>query len=342
MRPVRARARVSAVRIMLAAMSAVLLLSGCHVPGTTSASGNVAVSQTITVAMVPGIDNAPLLVAQRDGLFRKQGLDVVIKSYPTLSAVVGALSGGQAQIAAGDYTAFLYQQATGGLKLRLVADGYDAGQNMLEILTLPGSGITDPQQLQGKTVATPEKTVSYPGGSASSDTADLPYNIETLAAQTVLESDNVSPTAVNWTPIAPSAMIGELRSGKVSAILAPEPYVFEAEAQLGAQEVLDACSGVTAGLPLSGYFSQASYHNSAALARFRTALLQAQADSGMRGPLQAVLPGAAGISAQDAALVTLGTYPTSLSVGQVQRVAQLMFEAGMIGSTVSVRQLAAG
>lgn len=341
MRPVRARARVSAVRIMLAAMSAVLLLSGCHVPGTTSASGNVAVSQTITVAMVPGIDNAPLLVAQRDGLFRKQGLDVVIKSYPTLSAVVAALSGGQAQIAAGDYTAFLYQQATGGLKLRLVADGYDAGQNMLEILTLPGSGITDPQQLVGKTVATPEKTVSYPD-STSSDNADLPYNIETLAAQTVLESDNVSPTAVNWTPIPPSAMIGELRSGKVSAILAPEPYVFEAEAELGAQEVLDACSGVTAGLPLSGYFSKASYDNSAALARFRTALLQAQADSGMRGPLQAVLPSAAGISAQDAALVTLGTYPTSLSVGQVQRVAQLMFEAGMIGSTVSVRQLAAG
>jgi NitT/TauT family transport system substrate-binding protein len=326
---------------MLAAMSAVLLLSGCHVPGTTSASGNVAVSQTITVAMVPGIDNAPLLVAQRDGLFRKQGLDVVIKSYPTLSAVVAALSGGQAQIAAGDYTAFLYQQATGGLKLRLVADGYDAGQNMLEILTLPGSGITDPQQLVGKTVATPEKTVSYPD-STSSDNADLPYNIETLAAQTVLESDNVSPTAVNWTPIPPSAMIGELRSGKVSAILAPEPYVFEAEAELGAQEVLDACSGVTAGLPLSGYFSKASYDNSAALARFRTALLQAQADSGMRGPLQAVLPSAAGISAQDAALVTLGTYPTSLSVGQVQRVAQLMFEAGMIGSTVSVRQLAAG
>jgi NitT/TauT family transport system substrate-binding protein len=341
MRPVRARARVSAVRIMIAAMSAVLLLSGCHVPGTTSASGNVAVSQTITVAMVPGIDNAPLLIAQRDGLFRKQGLDVVIKSYPTLSAVVAALSGGQAQIAAGDYTAFLYQEATGGQRLRLVADGYDAGQNMLEILTLPGSGITDPQQLVGKTVGTPEKTVSYPA-STSSDNADLPYNIETLAAQTVLESDNVSPTAVNWTPIPPSAMIGELRSKKVSAILAPEPYVFEAEAQLGAQEVLDACSGVTAGLPLSGYFSKASYDNSAALARFRTALLQAQADSGMRGPLQAVLPSAAGISAQDAALVTLGTYPTSLSVGQVQRVAQLMFEAGMIGSTVSVRQLAAG
>jgi len=323
MRPVRACARVSAVRIMLAALSVVLLVSGCHVPGTTAASGGTAGAQTINVAVVPGVDNAPLLVAQRDGLFRQQGLHVVIKTYSTVSQVVTALSNGQAQVAGGDYTDFFYQADTGSLKLRLVADGYDAAQNMLEILTLPNSGITNPQQLENKKIATPERTVSYPA-SASSDNTDLPYNIDTLAAQTVLESDGVSPTAVTWQPTPPQDLISELRSNKVSAILAPEPYVFEAEAQLGAQEVLDACSGVTAALPLSGYFSLASYGNTSALDKFRAALLQAQADSGMRGPLQAILPSASGVSAQDATLITLGTYPTSLSFGQVQRVVQLM------------------
>ena len=62
----------------------------------------------------------------------------------------------------------------------------------------------------------------------------------------------------------------------------------------------------------------------------------------MRGPVQAVLPSATGMTAQDAALVTLGTYPTSLSVGQVQRVAQLMFDAGMIANTVNVKRLVTG
>ncbi len=130
----------------------------------------------------------------------------------------------------------------------------------------------------------------------------------------------------------------------MDAILVPEPYVFEAESQLGAQELLDACSGAATGLPLSGYFSLDRFRdtNSAALDAFRGGLQQAQADAAMRGPVQAVLPSATDTTTQDAALVTLGTYPTSLSVGQVQRVAQLMFDSGMIGSTVNINRLVTG
>lgn len=348
MRPVRACARVAcarvpALRISLAFLSVTLVLSGCHVPGTAAASNGSATGQTVTVAVVPGVDNAPLSIGVRDGIFRQHGLKVVIKDYQSLSQVVTALRTGHAQVAAGDYTAFLYLADTGSLNLRLVADGYDAGQNMMEILTLPSSGITQPQQLAGKIVATPEPTVTYPaGGDGSLDTTGLPYNIETLAAQTVLESDNVSPTTVTWKPMPLRDMLSALSSKEVSAILAPEPYLFEAETQLGAQEVLDACSGVTADLPLSGYFSLASFGHSAAFGNFRTALLQAQADAARRGPVQAVLPSATGMTTQDAALIALGSYPTSLSVGQVQRVAQLMFETGMIGNTLDIGRLASG
>jgi hypothetical protein len=45
------------------------------------------------------------------------------------------------------------------------------------------------------------------------------------------------------------------------------------------------------------------------------------------------------MSSQEAALVTIGQYPTFLSVGQVQRVADLMYDTGMITSTVSVKNL---
>ncbi len=46
-----------------------------------------------------------------------------------------------------------------------------------------------------------------------------------------------------------------------------------------------------------------------------------------------------GMSAQEAALVTIGQYPTFLSVGQVQRVADLMYGTGMIRTTISVRPM---
>jgi NitT/TauT family transport system substrate-binding protein len=348
MRLVPAPARTAGLRIILVSASAALLVSGCRVPGTSSQAG-AAGSQTVTVAVAAdggngplSVANAPLSVAAADGLFKQHGLNVVIKTYPTTAAVVHALSSGDAQVAAGDYTGFLYRQDTGALKLHLIADGYDAAPNMMEVLTLPSSKITTPQQLAGATVATPQPAVTYPA--SSSFGSGLPYNIETLATETVLQDDGVSPSAVHWKPTPLDQMVGALKSGKVQAILAPEPYVFEAESQLGAQEVLDSSSGAAAGLPLSGYFSLAKYAsaNPSAVQSFRTALLQAQANSGMRAPVQAVLPSATGMTSQDAALVTLGAYPTSLSVGQVQRVAQLMFDSGMIGNTLNVRRMVSG
>jgi NitT/TauT family transport system substrate-binding protein len=338
MRLAWAGVRVPALRIAPVVMSAAVLASGCHVLGI-GASGAASGSGPITVAVVPGIDNAPLRVAAQDGLFQQRGLNVTVKDYQSLGAEFQALTSGQAQIAVGDYSSFIYEQAIGRASLRLIADGYDAASNSVAILTLPGSGITTPQQLQGLPglVATaPAQMIPY--------SAAVPYNIQTLAAEEVLQNDGVSPSSVNWTQMQAQQMIGALRSGRVKAILATEPYILEAEEQLGAVEVVDASSGVTSGLPMSGYFSLASYAraNPSAVQAFQQALAQAQSDCARRGPVQAVLPDLTGMSTRDATLVTLGTYPTSLNVGQVQRVAALMYDSGMISNPVSVNVLTSG
>jgi NitT/TauT family transport system substrate-binding protein len=338
MRLTWAGVRVSALRIVPVVLPVAVLASGCHVPGI-GASGPASGSGPITVAVVPGIDNAPLRVAAQDGLFQQHGLNVTVKDYQSLGAEFQALTSGQAQVAVGDYTGFLYEQAAGRASLRLIADGYDAASNSVAILTLPGSGITTPQQLQGQSgeVATPPaQMVPY--------SAAVPYNIQTLAAEEVLQNDGVSPSSVGWTQMRAQDMIRALRSGKVKAILATEPYILEAEEQLGAVEVVDASSGVTSGLPMSGYFSLASYAraNPSAVQAFQVALNQAQSECAQRGPVQSVLSQLTGMSKGDAAQVTMGTYPTSLNAGQVQRVAALMYDSGMINNQVSVSALTAG
>jgi NitT/TauT family transport system substrate-binding protein len=319
------------------AASAVLLatlISGCSVLNSgSSASGSM------TVAVVPGIDNAPLSVAVKDGLFQDHGLRVTVKDYPSVSAELEAVTSGQAQVAAGDYTSFLYDQSTRRTPLRLVADGYDATSDSVAILTLPGSKITTPQQLEGLSggVATaPAEVAPY------SETA--PYNFQTLAAEEVLQNDGVSPSSVTWKQVQPADMIGALRSGQVKAILATEPYILEAEEQLGAVEVLDASTGVTSGLPMSGYFTLGTYAqaNPSAVQAFQEALSQAQANSTQRGLVQAVLPKLTGMTSGNASLVTLGTYPVALNVGQVQRVATLMYDSGMIRNPVTVSALTSG
>jgi NitT/TauT family transport system substrate-binding protein len=337
MRLAWAGAHIVQLRFLPVVAAVVVLASGCHVLGL-GASGGSPSGGPITVGVVPGIDNAPLSVAVQDGLFRQHGLNVVVQDYSSFGAEFQALTSGKVQIADGDYTGFFYEQAAGRASLRLIADGYDAASDSVAILTLPNSGITSPQQLQDlpKGVATPPQAAPLSN--------PVPYNIQTLAAEEVLQNDGVSPSSVSWTQVPAPDLIGALRSGQVKAILATEPYIFEAEEQLGAVEVVDASSGVTSGLPMSGYFSLASYAGAdpSAVQAFQAALDQAQADGAQRGLIQAVLPDLTGMSAGDAALVTLGTYPTSLNVGQVQRVAGLMYDSGMINNPVNVSALTSG
>src|SRR5438445_12400948 len=116
-------ARRSGTALVSAALA--LLAAGCHVPGASS--GQVAGSQQITVAVVPGFANAPLQVAVQDGLFAQHHLDVTVQTYQTLEQAYGALTSGQANVISGDYAGLLYAQADEPrAELRLIADGYDA------------------------------------------------------------------------------------------------------------------------------------------------------------------------------------------------------------------------
>jgi NitT/TauT family transport system substrate-binding protein len=330
-RSVTARRVLRRSGVTLAALSLALVAAGCHVPGTSSGSA-LPSGQTLTVAVVPGIENVPLRVAVRDGLFSQQGIAVTIENYSSVAAAYNALAAGKVDVADGDYTSFFWAIAKGLARLRLITDGYDASTGTMQVLALPSSGINSPQQLAGKVVATPEAQVA-PYSST------FPYSIDTLAAETVLTTDGV-PSDITWRAMPESQMIPALKDHQVNAILATDPLIIQAETQLGAQEVFDACSGVTANLPLSGYFSTASFANqhSAALQAFRTALTTAQSDSAQRSNVQSVLRGE-DMSPLYADLVNIGTYPAFLNVGQVQRIADLMYDSGMIVNPVQVDNL---
>jgi NitT/TauT family transport system substrate-binding protein len=333
--------------------AAVLLLAGCGALGGGSNGISPNGSATITVAAVPSVGDAPLYLAHQDGLFAQHGLTVTIKTYSSVSAEAEALANGQADIAAGDYTGFFAAAGTtfapptkggkkqnipGGTTLRVIGNGYNAANNVMEVLTLPGNKtLKSASDLQGKTVYTP------PAEAAAFKTSKTqPYNIETLATQTVLRNDGVSVTTIHWRQAAAGSLVRALEDHKANAILVGEPYLFQAQKQLGAVAVLDSASGVTENLPLLGYFTTSAYASAHAqsIRAFQAAMTEAQTRAAARGQIQSMLSRSVGVSPQDAPLIALGTYPTFFSVGQVQHVADLMFEAGMLTTTLDVRKLA--
>jgi NitT/TauT family transport system substrate-binding protein len=324
--------RTSAGTVVRRRGRALVLLSVAILVTACTSSGGPGGGQDLTVAVVPGVDTAPLTIAVNDGLFSQQGITVTVKTVSTTAAADADLNNGSADIAAGDYAGFFFAIANGS-PLKLVADGYDAGTASMELLTLPGSSITTPADLVGQTVGTPVNEIA-PYAS------NFAYNIQTLATDSVLQSDGVDPADVNWQMFQPGQLINALSSHQVAAILVTEPELTEAETQLGAVELLNSCSGVTANLPLTGYFTTATVagRDAGALTAFQKALATAQGDAADRSTVQSVLTSDS-ITTEDADLVNLGQYPTFLNTGQIQRVADLMYSSGMITSPVSVASI---
>jgi len=329
-----------------ATVTGLILVAGCQFPGIGSSAGSGPTpSATITVVAPPGVADAPLYIGIRDGLFSRAGLTV--KVVPTSSAQqalsakqgVAALGNGSADIVFADYADMFYaQELKPSPNLLAVADGYDAGPGVMEILTLPRSTIVSPEDLAGKTIGTDQAQLMPPmvrGGHPR------PYSQDTLAAWSVLQSDNVDQTTIHWDPMPSTRLLDALKSHQVDAILATEPTIYEAESQLGAVPVLDACTGATANLPLYGYFTNKAYadRHAGAVTAFRAALEKAQAQASMAAPLQTALTKSAGLKPQTAALVTLGAYPTTLSAPNVQRVVNLLFFFNTLGVNLNVPSL---
>jgi NitT/TauT family transport system substrate-binding protein len=249
---------------------------------------------------------------------------------------VTALRSGKADVAAGDYADFFFaQERFPSTPMVVVADGYDAGPNVMDVLVLPSSHITTPQQLRGKRIGTaaPQLMPASQNGQ--------PYSLETVAASSVLTDDGVQPGWVKWRPMPADELVSALRGHLVDAILVTEPEIFQAESQLGAQSVLDACSGETVGLPLDGYFAPASYARShrAPLTAFRSALMRAQADAAQPASLDAALTDDVRMGSETAPLITVGSFPTTLKASGLQRVADLMSFYGALPRPLNVAQM---
>lgn len=319
----------------LAGLSLTVLLAGCNLPGS-SAAVSTGGGTTVTVAVVPGIDNATLALAQKNGLFASAGIKIKVDTFRTVTEELAALSSGTVDIAAGDYGDLFFAEAnapttTKGPFYRIIADGYDSVPGVLEIMTLPDSHVTSPSQLAGLRIAAPlSGRVSAP--------KEAPDSLAIATATSVLQSFGVNLSAVQWKNMSAADELRSLADGHVQAILVGEPYIYLAQRDLGAVELVDACSGATAGIPLSGYFTTNAWsrNNSGAVAAFRSAIQQAAAAASMPGPVQAVLPAYSRMTKQEAALVTVGTYPVATIAASVQRTADLMNTEGMIRFRLNV------
>jgi len=280
----------------------------------------------IAVAVVPITDAAPFILAVQRGYFTRAGLHVTYTIVPQSTAAAADLVHGSVNvIAAANYVSFFEAQAHGAMNIRILAANSQCGTNTQAVLALPGSGITKPADLAGKTIA-----------------VNVAPNIQTLTITRQLQADGVPTAGVRFVAIPFATMATALKAHRVAAISEVEPFLSTGEKALGAQPVLEQCTGPTAGIPLGGYITTAAWataHPAAARA-FTRAVEQGQALAATdRAAVEKVLPAYMKIPTGIAAIVNLNIFPTSADPVTLQRVANLMAEGGMLAKPLNVAPL---
>lgn len=186
------------------------LLAGALAAGLALMSGAVAAAASATrpeklkVGYVHVFDEAPVLVAQEGGFFKKQGLDVALTAFDSGTTLVKGLVTGSLDIGIlGFSNAFTW--ASQGAKLRIIGkvqDGYHA------LIVRKDSGIQRLSDLKGRTLAS----------QAAGSTADI------VLKGVVFPKGGLKPTDVNMVYTSPSTALASLLSGRVDAAFLFEPF----------------------------------------------------------------------------------------------------------------------
>jgi NitT/TauT family transport system substrate-binding protein len=328
--------RLHLIGPVLASLAVAVGITGCNPFSQVAASSDEPV---VKVGVVPGVDNATLYLAKERGYFADAGINVQIVTFTSADLELKALSNGRVDVAAGDYGNLFGQGKESALQKNaymILADGYDAAPGVVEIMTMPDSPVKQPADLANRVIGAPDSNT------VTSQQTGAPNSLLIASATSVLTSFGVNLSGSTWQNMSQQQEVSKLIHGQLHAVLLTEPYIYQAE-QAGAVELVDACSGATAGIPLSGYFASKSWSQDKTqeVAAFRAGLTQADAQATMPGPIQAVLPRYAHLDRREAALITTGVYPLSTITANLQRTADLLWRSGIITKQLDVAKMIA-
>lgn len=309
--------------LVLPLVTVLLVVSGCSLFSSGDAAPPPRLERTTLRVGVGGpIDTAPLRIAVAAGKFREAGLNVTLVELGTGDGIQQLTSGRLDVTFASDVS--LFRAATAGSALQLQGEAYTSASDTAALVTLPNSDYTEPTAKKAPKIAV--------------DNVD---DIGALTARSVLSTAGVDPARIHFVAEPFDRMPDALQAGDVDAALMVEPYLTRAEQELGARILADGSSGATLDFPASAYASTGAFArtNPQTLAAFRRVLEQAQQAASDPATVRDALPTFSDIDPTTAALISLGSYPTTLSAIRLQRVADLMHTSGLIPNRLDVQAM---
>lgn len=297
------------------AVAGIALIAGCSATGGPGEGSSDDAVTTIRLATVPVTTVMQLYIAEQQGFFEDNGLDVEIIESPNLGTFAPAL-GSQYDVIYGTQ-ADIILAAESGFPLSVISGSYVESESnqQVQLIAGAGSGITSIQDLAGKRIAAP----TLAGTLYAALTGEL-------------EEQGVGRDGATIVEVPFPNMADQLNGGQVDAVLAIEPFIGGLLAQ-GHKPLSDPFLSV-ADPTLIGMWAadrQWATNHPDAVAAFRDSLQSAidwidENDAPTRESMQEVL----GVPAAVAESVALPDWTVEVSPDDIEPWVQLLVSSGQI------------
>lgn len=227
MRPQRAHARFTASRAIGVGLLLVLIAAAA-LPGSAAVP-----VVTVKVALLPLQSWGPLFIADKEGLFARQGIRVEWVPFAGAAEAMVPLAQGQIDVGAGAASAGFFNAASRGERLRIVADkgnvgpGDNSAASLILRKDLAGGAVKSVADLRGRKIA-----LNVTGGIAQ-------YMVAKALARAGLKLEDVELVRMPF-----PSMFAALQSRAIDAANLSEPWITLAREQgvgvlfVGSSEVI--------------------------------------------------------------------------------------------------------
>lgn len=183
---------------------AVVVLLVFIIGGAYSFLTNPVNEDIVTIGYLPSDHDAALFVAQAQGEYAAHGIETELVQFNNGGDLMTGMASGEVDIGYGGITPVL-SAVEKGVPIKVVAGAQIEGSG---IAVNPESDIDSPEDLAGKSIATP--------GEAS---------IQYMLLQYYLEDNNMSTNDMNISAMKVAPMNDALNANKIDGMLTYEPYV---------------------------------------------------------------------------------------------------------------------
>lgn len=178
-----------------------ILISGFTFVGCGKEKTASAPEKTITIGVMPDVESIPFIIAQKNGYFKKEGVNVKIEHFTSAKDRDSALQAGKLDGVITDVLAVVFANE-GGINLKIISKN----NGNIELMAGKASGITSANELKGKKVGLSTNTI-------------MEYSLDKM-----LQADQIKPEDVDKVNIPPlPTRLEMLQGGKIDAAILPEP-----------------------------------------------------------------------------------------------------------------------